>query len=184
MPALTENPPQLGPDGATSPADLADVWWLVQVKPRQEKRLAAELRWLSLTGDHRVGYYLPMVESVGVRGTSLLCSFPGWLFVNAEEGFDFDRMRATHRIVRILPVRDQSQLRRDLAKTFQAIELQPRRLFHDIKPHGRVRVKSGPFEGTVGVVAEIDGVRMVVLTVEILGRGTPLEIEPHHLEPV
>src|SRR3954454_16477849 len=64
--------------------DLAERWWCLHTKPRQEKAVARALR------SEDISYYLPLVVKVdrtpqGRATRSVVPLFPGYLFLLADE---------------------------------------------------------------------------------------------------
>src|SRR5438552_15464606 len=111
-------PERLFEDGALQTA-IDRGWWVLHVKPRQEKSLARQLN------DKAIPFYLPLIRRRWrLRGrvmTSLLPLFGGYLFLHADRD---ERLTAlsTHRVVRTLEVADQAGLWHDLRQIHRLIE--------------------------------------------------------------
>ena len=92
------------------PADTYS-WWVAHVRPRAEKQLAREVRFVE------VPFYLPLREQTvqrrGRRQTSFLPLFPGYFFFRGGLETRVDVLR-TNLCVRILTVLDQDALHTDL----------------------------------------------------------------------
>ncbi|WP_145247036.1 transcription termination/antitermination NusG family protein [Aeoliella mucimassa] len=84
----------------TSAEDSQRTWWLLHAKPRQEKRLADELRRLD------VPHYLPATKSKAItRGKprySWMPLFSGYLFLWSNEAQRLSALQ-TNRIVHSYP---------------------------------------------------------------------------------
>ena len=166
-----------GGSGAGSPLE----WWLIHSKPRQEKRLAAQLKALD------VPHYLPVTDCRSVtRGRPRITKAPlfaGYLFLHGSfeqrrSALATNRIVATHRIGD--PIGAVKQLR-DLADLIE--KGVPLRIEERLAAGQYVQVKSGPLKGKCGVVMKRAGrTRLFVLVNELLG-GVSLDIEQHLLEP-
>src|SRR4051794_33192255 len=88
-------------------------WWVLHTRPRQEKSLVRQLI------DLRSACYLPLVRRrVNVAGRNLhsvVPLFPGYVFLHGRREERVAAL-ATRRVVRALPVPDQSGLWHDLAQ--------------------------------------------------------------------
>lgn len=165
----------------TITADPA-VWTVLQVKSRQEKALANDLR------ARDIQHYLPIMRRVQVYGgrrfTVELPMFPGYLFLSGslDEAYAADR---TRRVAKIIHVYDQKQLDWELTNLRLALEgsacLDP---YPFLKKGVRVEVRSGPFRGLEGLVEDRTGATRLVLQIEMLGRAMSLEIDGSELEVI
>lgn len=168
-------------------AQVAGDWFAVEVFSRHEKALAWELHDLGLP------YYLPLVQRVkrvGVRGekrTLILPLFPNYIFAAGESAEQYIR-EEVEGVMNILQFPSQKQLRRELSSLEIALHANPKLEICDIDTVGqRVRVSGGRFEGVEGYVENFydsRGMVRVIVRVEMLGKGTPLDIDRSDLEPV
>jgi transcriptional antiterminator RfaH len=178
---LADNPDILYPttDDLTS---IPGTWWVAQTKSRCEKAFATDL------AARGIAYFLPMVErltySGGRKRRVMMPLFSGYVFFCGNE---LDRHAAllTDRLARVIEVRDQKRLIKELSATHRVLL---NKVALDPYPFAavgrRVRVAMGPLEGTEGVVDRRDGRERLVLQVSILGQGSAMEIAPELLEPI
>jgi transcription antitermination factor NusG len=163
-----------------SGADRA--WYLLQVKSRQEKQLAATLASM------RVGHYLPLVRRARYWGARKVVAndplFPGYLFLRgaADDVYRADR---TRRVARFSRVADQRRLDWELRNIRLALgrdaALDPYPFLHDGM---RVEVRSGAFRGLQGMVSGRHKDNRLVLQVNLLGTAASLEIDGTLLDPL
>lgn len=187
MPILAQEP-NLYPDSlleTPTPADgvkpLADPWWAAYTKPRQEKAVAREL-W-----DRKIAFYLPLVRRTAVYNrhhiTAFTPLFPGYVFVCGWEDARAFTL-GTGRILRILPVDEPEQLRRDLRQIEHLIASgAPLTVESRLLPGSRVRVKRGPLAGLEGTVMVRRGQTRLLVHVNFLQQGASVEIDDYLLEP-
>lgn len=162
-------------------SDPLPRWWLAHVKPRQEKRLAGELRIL------KIAHYLPATPSTAyARGrsyTTLQPLFSGYLFLWGQPEERLTALR-TRRIVTTRVVGDEDGLAirlRELADLIQ--QGVPLRVEERLVPGQLVRVKAGPLKGKRGTILRRCGqVRLLLHVSKLLG-GVSLEIDQFLLEP-
>jgi transcription antitermination factor NusG len=162
------------------PADRSR-WWLVHSKPRQEKKLANQLRSLN------VPHYLPVTKCKAItRGRTRVTrspQFPGYLFLWMDSA---ERRAAleTNRIVATHYVANQTGLSRQLWELADLIEKGvPLRIEERLAAGQQVRVKAGLLKDKQGMIIKRGGkTRLFVFVSELLG-GVSLEIDQHLLEP-
>jgi len=157
-------------------------WWVVYTKARQEKALARNLL------GHEIPFYLPLVSSShynrGRRHKSYLPLFAGYVFLY---GTEHERVTSltSNRISRILPVRDQDQLRDDLRSVRRLIDQDaPLTIESRLAPGQKVRIKNGPFSGLEGTVLERRKKIRLLIAVHYLQQGVSLEIDDFLVEPL
>lgn len=173
-PAITAE--QAIPDG------LNGRWWVAHTRPRNEKRLAAELRSLGIF------HYLPLYPRQ-TRGRvrrrvyrSIIPVFPGYLFFNGTEE---QRLRAlsTNRIVSVLSVPRQDELVRELRSVQHALAAGVGFRWHpEVRIGDLARVVAGPLMGVEGVVLRRLAKTRLVLNVMMLGQSVSVEVSDDSLE--
>ena len=172
------------PDSSMLPANCADAvhrWWLMHVKPRQEKKLAEELR------RQGVQHFLPVTPCKAVtRGRTRITHqplFPGYLFLHADAE---QRLRAikTNRIVTSIEVNDEPLLAEQLWDLADFVEKGvPLRREEQLVEGEHVRVRAGLLKDHTGIVIKRgSGARLFVRVASFLG-GVSVEIQNHLLEP-
>src|SRR5581483_8660179 len=148
-------------DAADCAIDASRAWYVLHVKPRQEKSLARQLR------GNEIPFYLPVVaRPTVVRGRVLKAHhplFPGYLFLLAEPRERVTAL-ATGRVVRPLEVANQRRLWHDLRQVQQLIDseasITPQ---EQLVPGVVVEVTSGPLAGLRGkILRTAAGQRFVV----------------------
>ena len=178
MPILAREPDQY-------PADLLDQaelgeepqrgWWVVHVRPRQEKALARQL-----TADG-VWHYLPQYESQykspgGRKRKSYLPLFPGYVFVYGDDDARLNALKS-RQAVQILAVEDHRQLTFDLRQICRLTHSnQPLTPKEQLPPGTEVRITSGPFEGFVGRILRRRTGDQLLVVVNYLQRGVTVEL--------
>ena len=154
----------------------------MHTKPRQEKALARDLLRSSIP------YFLRMYEarrrSRGRSWKAVLPLFPGYVFFCGDED---DRLKAldTGRIVKLIPVEDQTGLVAELSSLRRVMEaglgVDP---YPALKTKSRCRVRSGPLQGLEGQVVRRKGKARFIVMISILGQGASVEIGGNELEPL
>ena len=150
-------------------------WYAVYTKARQEKALVRQLV------GYEIPFYLPLVPKEnyirGKRVESFLPLFGGYVFLF---GTDHERVQAltTNRIVQVLPVNDQEQIRYDLRQLRDVIESgTPVTLEKHLEPGDRVRVEKGPLRGVEGTIVARRGERRLIIAVNYLQQGVSVQID-------
>jgi transcriptional antiterminator RfaH len=157
-------------------------WWLVHTKARQEKALARQLF------GRQIAFFLPLVPKDnlirGRRVRSLLPLFGGYLFLHATDAQRIDCL-ATNRVVHAYGVADESGLRTDLLQIHRLIAADaPLTLEKRLMPGQRVRVKSGPFKGTSGLLISRRGESRLLVSIDFIGQGASVEIDDFQVEAI
>lgn len=153
----------------------AEVWHVLHVKSRQEKVLGEEADRLGITN------YVPLTQRVtyhgGRKSTSTIPLLPGYVFLfgTREQAFQIDRLG---RVVKVIPVIDQTKLERELDSIRLALSNGAELLPHPMIRAGlHVAVRSGPFEGVEGVCESNRQHNRLILKVGILGQAVSMEID-------
>ncbi len=184
MPILAEEP-QIYPDGLFEPklgGYSRHSWKVLHTRPRQEKSIA---RQLIAAG---VPFYLPMIAKRSLIGkrvfTSQLPLFPSYLFHLAEHEGHF-AAPGSNRIVRSIPVVDQSGLWRDLAQIRHLINSGVPITREDrLAPGELVEIKSGPLMGLRGKILSRASPKRLVVEVDFIHKGASILLDDFTLSCV
>jgi hypothetical protein len=157
-------------------------WTVLHARPRQEKRLAADLAAAGIEAE------LITVRRERVYGHRRrivdLPLFPSFLFARVGDE-EREIVLGTGRLVDIIRVRDQARLEEDLNQIRRALaagavpEPSPY-----IRTGVRARVRRGPLEGVVGVADRRLAPNRLILGVDVLGRAVCVQIPDDLLEPL
>jgi transcription antitermination factor NusG len=156
-------------------------WWAAQTRSRQEKQLMRKL----LACD--VAFYCPIVphhyrSPSGRARVSHLPLFSGYVFIAGDERARDQALR-TGCVANCLAAPAQDQLVRQLHAIETAIgsgaALRPEARIPVGSP---VRVKSGPFAGVEGIVAERRGRMRLYLSVDFIQKGASLAVNDWEVE--
>jgi transcriptional antiterminator RfaH len=176
MRRMSDNPPIRFPD---RPIDRAEFpWYVVHVKPRQEKAVADDCVRLAIE------YYLPMVTHVTRRKDnnkprkSVLPLFPGYISINGTKE-TLHRLYATGRVANIIAIKHQKKFIAELGQIYSLLEkgvpLEP--IGFAFETGAEVSVNAGPLRGIRGVVANVTNQKKLILSVEGLGQAM-MTIDP------
>ena len=185
MVATSQIPPFDSPSGVVLPADcLESRWFAAYTCANHEKRVREQLEQRS------VETFLPVYETVrrwkDRRMRLQLPLFPGYLFVRMAV---VDRLRVLQvpGVVRLvgfngqlaaLPDEEIETLKKGLAGGVRA---EP----HPFLTAGRrVRVKTGPFEGSQGILLRRKGKLRLVLSIELIMRSVMIDVDIADVEAV
>ena len=151
------------------------LWYVLHVRPRCEKKIAKYCdstnleNYLPLSTEHKV-YQRRKVDV-------LKPLFPGYVFAKFS-ALQRILVLKSQQIVRILPVKDQASLIDELRQIRKALEIDPcLNACPAVEKGTLVRVVHGPFQGLEGMVSTLKNQTRVVLNVDIIGKGVPLEID-------
>jgi transcriptional antiterminator RfaH len=145
-------------------------WYVVQCKPREERRALENLE------RQRFCCYLPMLAVEKLRHGSVRAVpeplFPGYLFINLDELTDnWLPIRSTRGVIQLVRFREYP-----VPVAEAMIEGIRERLTSDtpripyLKPGERVRITQGPFSDVEAIFIANDGLERVVLLMNILNR--------------
>jgi transcriptional antiterminator RfaH len=151
------------------------VWWVVHTRPRQEKSLVRQLHSASIP------FYLPLISRrLRIRGrvmNSYLPLFSGYVFLLAT-GEERITALATSRIVRTLPVADQTELWDDLRQVSRLIATGAPITPEDrLAPGDLVEIRSGPLAGLRGKILRAATGHRFVVQVNFIQRGASVMLE-------
>ena len=155
-------------------------WFVLHVKPRTEKKMAAYL------SRDRLWHYLPLrmkirrVQRRKVR--TELPLFPGYVFARLNAASRLAMLK-TNLVVRLIPVPRQRELIHQLRQIAHAGRVAPEvRTVSVFKVGDLVRVTQGPFYGVEGYIKRDEGGTSIILNVEILGQAVAVSISPSDCE--
>jgi transcriptional antiterminator RfaH len=185
MPLLPQEPSLYPADlfqAAALSSEPQSAWSALYVKARAEKSLARKLL------AQRIGFFLPLYEqtsrAAGRVRRSYLPLFPGYLFLHAGEEARV-RVLETNLVSRFLPVADQEQLYRDLARVHRLIEAgEPLTPVERLQPGTLVEITEGVLAGTQGTVLRAGRQLQFVIEVRFLQRGVAMEVDGRMIRPV
>lgn len=159
-------------------------WYLLQTKPRQEKRAFENLQ--------RQNYqcYLPTIPSERLRNGNLTVTdeplFPRYLFIRlglGDSSKSWAPIRSTQGVSRLVsfgvePARVDDDLIESLRINETLLQAEPKRFF---QPGERVYLTEGPFAGIEGIYQISDGERRVMVLIELLNKPLVVGIAPSSL---
>ncbi len=183
MPVLALEP-MVNPEDIFSgpPRNAEGDWWVLHVKPRQEKSLSRDLANLG------IGYFLPLVRNI-IRSRkrvlhSYLPLFPGYLFLF---GSPEDRIKSfnTRRVVRTLEVANQDQIWHDLSQVNRLLQtgmqVTPEK---ELRAGNVIEISSGPLAGLRGkILRSVSGNRFVV-QVDFIQQGASILFQDADLRTI
>jgi len=158
----------------------AMAWHVLHTRPRCEKKLAAYCRI------SRLEHYLPLRAEIKVvqrRKTEVRKPlFPGYVFVRFDPSQRI-RVLKSRQVVRVLTVNDQAGFLNEISQIQKALEVEPGLGACPALTRGTMaRIVTGPFRGLEGVVGAIKGQTRVILNVNMIGQGVPVEVTTDMLE--
>ncbi len=160
----------------------ASAWQVLHLKPRCEKKMHTYLAALNIEN------YLPLrVERKIYQRRKVqveLPLFPSYIFAQ----FAYEQrvtVLKSQLVVRILPGSDHSRLSTEIDQIRRALEVNPGlQACSGLKRGVQVKIIAGPLRGVEGIVRVIKGATRVVLTVESIGQGVAVDVDPAMLERV
>ncbi len=138
----------------------------------------------------QISYLLPLRKEIRYYGKRRALVevplFPGYIFLcgDLEQVYAADR---TRRVANVLEVKDQARIRwelENLTRTLAVNSSTPLDPYPYLKVGVRVEVRSGPFRGIQGMVADRRCADRLLLQVELLGQAVSLELHGALLEPI
>ena len=178
---INDNPPDKWPEIPI--ASPGDPWWIAKIRPRMEKLFAVDCK------DGGFPYYLPFVLRITRRRDnnkprkSIVPLFPGYATFRCAKGRQYD-IWETGRIVRIVEVRNQQRLMKELEQIeivlANGIRLEP---LQDYTIGTPVRVRTGPLRGIEGIVQKSLKQMKLILSVEGIGQAV-CKVDAGDVEPV
>lgn len=163
---------------------LQPRWYAVYTSARHEKRVAEQLR------SRCVSYFLPLLQCVhrwkDRRVTVQLPYFPNYLFVHIAYA---DRLLVlqTPGVARIVgtPTHPTTVPDEQIGTLRTALEMGLPIAPHAVVEIGRkVRIRSGPLEGTEGVLLRKKGKFRIVVSIRAIMRSFAVEVDATDIQPV
>lgn len=161
---------------------FGDFWYVVQTKPRQEKRARANLE------NQNFGVALPMLtlERIkrGKRTPTLEPLFPGYIFVKLhDESHSFHKIRSTFGVAKLVKfggspawMSDETVMQMlTLSGDFTEVKRLQRHLVP--QPGDKLEILKGPFKGLFAEVVKLDGPSRCVVLLDILHKKIRAEFE-------
>ncbi len=155
-------------------------WHVLHTRPRCEKKLAEYCRI------SRLEHYLPLRAEVKVVQRRKIevrkPLFPGYVFIRFGPAQRV-RVLKSRQVVRVLPVNDQAGFLNEISQIRKALAVAPGLGACPALARGTMaRIVTGPFRGLEGMVDAIKGQARVILNVNMIGQGVPVEVTPDMLE--
>ncbi len=184
MPILSAEPDRYPADlfDGSAPTAAGRAWYVLHVRPRQEKSLARQL--------HAAGvpHYLPSVpRSSRIRNrvfTAHVPLFPGYLFLFADRDERITAL-ASNRVVHTLEVHDQPRLWDDLRQVHRLLGTGvPVTAESRLAPGTPVEITTGPLAGLCGTVVRTASGRRFVVRVDFIHQGASVLLEDCALLPL
>ncbi len=169
---------------AALPTQAPGRWFVLHTRCNQEKQVASAL------SARNVQYFLPLAREVRYYGRRKVFTeqplFPGYVFLNGaiEDAYSVDR---AGRIANVIAVADQPRLDwelHNLESTLKANGGRPLDPYPYLVKGMRVEVRSGPFRGVQGLIADRSRRDCLILQVSLLGQAVSLELDGALLDPI
>ncbi len=171
-------------DAASLIGDPEERWWALHLRPRSEKSLSRRLL------RKQISFFLPLYERRRRIQRRMVCSslplFPGYLFMRGRE--DARQIAVeTNLVVGSLFVEDQQKFLGELSLILRLIRsgtaLSPT---ERLQPGMPAEIISGPLVGVRGKILRKKGTRVLkfVIEVELLQRGTSVEVDSSMVQPL
>lgn len=160
------------------------IWTPVRTKPRREKKLA---EYCEAKG---VEFYLPLKKRIHRYGRRtvefFIPMFPGYVFCCLDEKKYQTILRSNCIVFRInIDEAGEEELLREL-KSIRAFEKLSHETEVTVKPElvegARVKINSGPFQGTTGFIERRKGKTLLTVNIEILGQSVTAEVDAGDLD--
>ena len=162
-------------------------WYAVHVRSKHEFRVLERLT------NSCIEAFLPVVERLNKwKDRKKLVTFPlfpGYLFVHIDKNYEVMlsvlKTPGVVRFIGIIPGEPEPVPEDQIASLKRVVEsketLDP---YPYLKEGHRVRIKRGPLKGLEGILAEREGLHLLVLSVDILRQGLSLKIDASDVESI
>jgi transcription antitermination factor NusG len=157
-------------------------WFIVRTRARQEKILARQLMAMSVPA------FLPLIQKVrfyaGIKAMVELPLFPGYVFLRGskDDAYAADR---TRRVAQVITVTNQLRLETELRSLYLALQGRvPLDPYPGLRQGVWVEIRSGPLRGIRGIIEDKSRANLLILQVQILGRGVSLEVDGSLLDVI
>lgn len=168
--------------GGLNPSEEFDEWFVVHVKPRQEKKLAHYCKI------HNINYFLPLQQSTKVyqrrKVTFTKPVFPGYVFLKCSRDQKSILLRSGA-IVRFLKVLNEGELLEDLSNVYLATSQNIPIERHPYLEDGySVRIIKGTFEGTEGIVVDAEDPEQVIIGIHLIQEAICITVSPDDIKVI
>ncbi len=177
-------------------------WYAIKTRPKMERKAEQEMRKAGIEA------YLPEYQierfnkRLKIRKITTLCHFPRYLFARLSSS-DFGKLRDCQGVLDVLPgypmvpqtvpAKDVEALRDAQANHLFDDTDYARRLRGETVKNSlsamrkrlkgkKVRVKDGPFTSFAGTVDAVHSLERLTVSIDLLGRETPVELESGQIE--
>jgi transcriptional antiterminator RfaH len=177
--------PAFGHDLSLLPAFVSQCWYLLRTKANAEQQSYDHLE--------RQGYaaYFPRfirrIRRVDTRSVAVVPLFPGYVFVHVRIGEQIlGPIKSTRGVLNIVRFGEDYAVVPDRVIHELHLRANDRGLHEGAdrypKPHDRIRVKEGPFEGMEAIFQRDCGEDRVLVLMSILGHDRTVKLPEHSIE--
>lgn len=156
------------------------LWYVAHTRPRCEKKLT------DFCGREGFDFTLPTYRSVKkYRGKTAVFHkplFPGYVFLQLLQRHRQTVYQSDY-VANLLTVPDQREFAEQLEDILRALDTELEvRLAPIIGPGTKVRIRSGPLQGTEGWVESRRGMSEVLLRLDFIGQAAAVKMDADMLE--
>lgn len=175
-------PDQIFPADALHTASRDAIWRVAHTKSRREKKL---VQYMTV---HNMAYYLPLLKrrQPGQKRTRLsyVPAFGNYVFIKVSD-HEWHKLIRSHHIARIIEVKDQARLVKELLNLQSAMGMEEKLYPYDYLSTGqKVRIIQGPMQGLEGVVERKKTGFRLVLNVSSIFQSVAMDIDAQLVEPL
>lgn len=158
----------------------ARLWFVAHTRPRREKKL------VDFCSREVIPATLPCYSSGHkYRGKTVVFRkplFPGYVFLQLQDG-ERETVRQNEHVANLLNVFDQETFQSQLDDILHALDSElDVRLAPSIGEGMRVRIASGPLQGTEGWVESRYGMSTVLLRLDFINQAAAVKVDADQLE--
>lgn len=152
-------------------------WYVVQAKPGQVERAAAELE------NQGFDVFLPKISieklKRGKRVELVEPLFPGYLFIYLSEmESNWRPIRSTRGVAKMITFGNTPAIvPHEVIETLRSKLRSEKEPEHQLKVNQKVEIAEGPFRGLDAVFLQYDGEQRAFLLLELLGRWQKLSVD-------